>query len=134
MNGQKIELDVDHYSHYDYCIFNSINELMLFGNYKHYDKIIWIYSIQTKNNKWKCKRMYEIPHTYKFISISKYDKFYFYSNNFIYEWDLLTGKSKKIFGSKEIKYDDGLKYEYENDFVKVIKYIKVCLFKSVFYT
>ncbi|PKY27548.1 hypothetical protein RhiirB3_416120, partial [Rhizophagus irregularis] len=53
-------------------------------------KIICIYSTQTKNNKWECKRFYEIPEDYELISISKYDKVYLFSNDHIYEWNINT--------------------------------------------
>jgi hypothetical protein len=109
-NGQYINLDVNiNYKrsgrYYFYCTFNSKDELILYGLIKS-RKIILICSTQTKNNKWKCKRMYEIPYTFKFISISRYDRLYFYLNNFIYEWDLLTEKCVKIFGSNELKHRD----------------------------
>jgi hypothetical protein len=43
----------------------------------------------------------------KFISITKYDKLYLFSNNSIYEFNLITGKSIKImFIEEEIKYGD----------------------------
>ncbi|PKK75983.1 hypothetical protein RhiirC2_773001 [Rhizophagus irregularis] len=70
-------------------------------------KIILIYSTRTKNNKWKCKKLCEIPEDIEFISISKYDKLYLFSNNSIYEWDLFTEKSIKIFGN-----DEEMKYSY----------------------
>ncbi|RGB34924.1 hypothetical protein C1646_759975 [Rhizophagus diaphanus] len=62
--------------HY-YCIFNLKSEFILYSEVfatsgKH--KIIFIYSTQTKNNKWECKRFYEIPEDYELIIISKYDK------------------------------------------------------------
>ncbi|PKK63678.1 hypothetical protein RhiirC2_757928, partial [Rhizophagus irregularis] len=78
-----------------YCTFNLKGEFILysvvsntsysdFGNHR----IIWIYSTQTKNNKWKCKRFYKIPEDYGIISISKYDKVYLYSKDYIYEWNI----------------------------------------------
>ncbi|PKY52397.1 hypothetical protein RhiirA4_408264, partial [Rhizophagus irregularis] len=67
-----------------YCTFNSKGEFILysiievngiFGGLKDH-KIIWIYSTQTKNNKWECKRFYRIPKDYELINISKYNKAY----------------------------------------------------------
>jgi hypothetical protein len=132
-NNQIIKLDVLDYNYYNYyCIFNSKNEFILLGNSKNHDKVIWTYSTQTKNNKWKCKRMYKIPLTLKLIGLSNYDKLYLYSDHSIYEWDLLTEKSIKIFGSKEIKYDNGIKYDYKDCFDKVINILELFfLFKSI---
>jgi hypothetical protein len=65
--------------------------------------MIWIYSTQTKNNKWTCKRMYEIPKDFKLISVSKYNKLYLLSSiNRIYEWNLLTEKSTSMFSCEEM--------------------------------
>ncbi|PKY34005.1 hypothetical protein RhiirB3_395238 [Rhizophagus irregularis] len=67
-------------------------------------KIIWIYSTQTKYNKWECKRFYEIPYNYyEIISISKYDNVYLFSNDCIYEWNINTEKSIKIFVNNKDK-------------------------------
>ncbi|PKY39136.1 hypothetical protein RhiirA4_452289 [Rhizophagus irregularis] len=97
--NQKIKLDCDpRFSHYYYCTFNLNGEFILYGRF---DRIIFIYSTRTKNNKWNCKRMYKKQNNFKFISISKYDKLYSFSNNSIYEYNLITEKNKKIFGSKE---------------------------------
>ncbi|PKK67804.1 hypothetical protein RhiirC2_834909 [Rhizophagus irregularis] len=97
--NQKIKLDCDpRFSHYYYCTFNLNGEFILYGRF---DRIIFIYSTRTKNNKWNCKRMYKKQNKFKFISISKYDKLYSFSNNSIYEYNLITEKSKKIFGSNE---------------------------------
>lgn len=78
-------------------VWNSYND-----HFHHVGKVIWIFSTQTKNKKWICKRIYKIPEYFKLINISKYDdKLYLYSNNSIYEWDLDTGKGIKIFYNKE---------------------------------
>ncbi|PKC55015.1 hypothetical protein RhiirA1_476313, partial [Rhizophagus irregularis] len=92
-----------------YCTFNLKGEFILysvvktscgdFGN----RKILWIYSTQTKNNKWECKRFYKIPKYYGMISISKYDKIYLFSNDCIYEWNINTEKSVKIFVNNKDK-------------------------------
>jgi hypothetical protein len=106
---QKIKLDIYYGWGYHYCTFNLKGEFITY--YK--DNIIFIYSTQTKNNKWNCKRIYKIPESFlefedfKFIGITKYDKLYLFSNNSVYESDLITEKSNKILIIKEeIKYDD----------------------------
>jgi hypothetical protein len=93
--------------------FNLKDEFILYGNWEIYDrkyhkehKIIWIYSTQTKNNKWACKRIYKIPEYFELINISKYDKLYLFSNSFIYEWDLDTKESIKIFCNEEVKEEN----------------------------
>ncbi|RGB26340.1 hypothetical protein C1646_746890 [Rhizophagus diaphanus] len=60
-----------------------------------------IYSIQIKNSKCMCKRIYEISKDFQFISISKDDKLYFASNDSIYECNIFTGKSIRIFYNDE---------------------------------
>ncbi|PKK66893.1 hypothetical protein RhiirC2_784227 [Rhizophagus irregularis] len=104
-NNNKIKLDLDHDEievSYKYCTFNLKREFILCGkvlndNYR-YMNIIFIYSTQT----WTCKRMYEIPKEFNFISVSKYSKLYLLSsNNHIYEWNLLTEKSAKMFSCDE---------------------------------
>ncbi|PKY17651.1 hypothetical protein RhiirB3_468091 [Rhizophagus irregularis] len=109
-NDQQIKLDCEFGDYYNYCTFNLKNELILYNNFNRdyvMRKIILIYSTRTKNNKWKCKKLCEIPEDIEFISISKYDKLYLFSNNSIYEWDLFTEKSIKIFGN-----DEEMKYSY----------------------
>ncbi|PKC58937.1 hypothetical protein RhiirA1_427327, partial [Rhizophagus irregularis] len=101
---KKIVLDFDTeyaYTKYCYCTFNLKGEFILYSEFyfnntfgKH--KIIWIYSTQTKNNKWECKKFYRIPEDYELISISKYDNVYLVSNDYIYEWNINTEKSVKI--------------------------------------
>ncbi|EXX66834.1 hypothetical protein GLOIN_2v75200 [Rhizophagus irregularis DAOM 181602=DAOM 197198] len=91
-----------------YCTFNLKGEFILYSLvYEH--KIIWIYSTQTKNNKWECKRFYEIPKDYGLISISKYDKVYLFSNDYICEWNINTEKSVKIFVNNKDKNKFGTK-------------------------
>jgi hypothetical protein len=82
-----------------YCTFNLEGEFILYGPNDRGDenKIIWIYSTQTKSNKWNCKRFYEIPYGIELISITKYNKVYLSLIDNIYEWDILTEKSVKIF-------------------------------------
>ncbi|RIA89041.1 hypothetical protein C1645_215193 [Glomus cerebriforme] len=109
--GQEIKLNLDlcyykhNYNHYYYCTFNLRGEFIVrkrIYDQSYNPRIIWIYSTQTKNNKWMCKGIYEIPKGYEMISISKYNKLYLlFSNNHIYEWDLLTEKSIKMFSNEE---------------------------------
>ncbi|PKC58698.1 hypothetical protein RhiirA1_470586 [Rhizophagus irregularis] len=87
-----------------YCTFNLKGEFILYSDCQsNYQKIIWIYSTQTKNNKWECKRFYRIPENYELISISKYDKVYLFSNDYIYEWNINTERNVKIFGNNKNK-------------------------------
>jgi hypothetical protein len=83
------------------CTFNLKGECILYGTVGDH-KIIWIYSTQTKNNKWECKRFYRMPKDYDLISISKYDKVYLSSNVSFYEWNINTEKSVKIFNNEVI--------------------------------
>ncbi|GES97115.1 hypothetical protein GLOIN_2v1768207 [Rhizophagus clarus] len=100
--NQKIKLDCDDVYNYNYCTFNLKGELILC---EIKDNIIFTYSTQTKNNKWNCKRMYKVPEDFNFINITKYNKLYLFSKNSVYEHDLITEKSKRIFKSEEeIKY------------------------------
>ncbi|CAB4423671.1 unnamed protein product [Rhizophagus irregularis] len=82
---------------------NQVIELNLdnsdFEDFHH--KIIWIYSTQTKNNKWMCKRIYEIPKDFELIGISKNDKLYLFSNNSIYEWNILNEENIRMFKNEE---------------------------------
>ncbi|PKC09618.1 hypothetical protein RhiirA5_415411, partial [Rhizophagus irregularis] len=99
-----LEIDASNY----YCTFNSKGEFILYSlvyinrNIGEH-KIIWIYSTQTKNDKWECKRFYKIPEDYELISISKYDKVYLFSNDYIYKWNINTEKSVKIFDNNKYK-------------------------------
>ncbi|PKK59212.1 hypothetical protein RhiirC2_795153, partial [Rhizophagus irregularis] len=91
--------------------FYKNNNMLLSNNWKvHYElfhkeyKIIRIFSTQTKNNKWYGERVYEILEYFEIINISKYaDKFYLFSNNSIYEWDLDTKGGIKIFYDRELE-------------------------------
>ena len=127
-NDQKIELNLNvTFFTGSWCYnFNSKGEFIIYGNWEHSDtpstiwseyqknhKIIWIYSTKTRNNKWICKRLYEIPKNFELISISKDNKLYLFSNNYIYEWNLLTEKSIKLFGEEnnsvqKLKKDIGI--------------------------
>ncbi|RGB39340.1 hypothetical protein C1646_812052 [Rhizophagus diaphanus] len=105
-HSKKIELNLISMDSARCYAFNSKNEFILYvywieHNKFHYTecKVIQIYSTETKNNKWNCKRYYEILESFKLINISKYDKLYLLSNNSIYEWGLdaliMTKKAKK---------------------------------------
>ncbi|PKC51039.1 hypothetical protein RhiirA1_484694, partial [Rhizophagus irregularis] len=105
-NDKKFTLSFDRRIYPVYFTFNLKDEFILYSSVHSYfgsQKIIWIYSTQTKNNKWECKRFYRIPEDYEVISISKYDKVYLYSNDYIYEWNIDTEKSVKIFVNNEDK-------------------------------
>ncbi|PKY50974.1 hypothetical protein RhiirA4_467762 [Rhizophagus irregularis] len=94
-NSQEIILDCGYYCDYVYCTFNVNGELILYGS----NHTVFIYSTQTNNKKWNCKRVYKLfkdPEDFKFITISKYNKLYLFSNNSIYKWNLDTEKSIKI--------------------------------------
>lgn len=110
----KIELDCDpklsdSYIGYTYCTFNLEGDLILYYDYN-YNKVIFIYSTQIENNKWKCKKKYEIHKDFEdftLINISKYNTCYLFSNNSIYEWNIITEKSIKIlFIDEYLKYND----------------------------
>ena len=85
-----------------HCTFNVQNDLILCGNVygakeikkgmnEGKDRYIWIYSsTETENDKWMCKGIDKIPGDYDIISISKDDKIYLLSNDFIYEWSIVT--------------------------------------------
>ncbi|RGB40660.1 hypothetical protein C1646_753103, partial [Rhizophagus diaphanus] len=105
---EKIALSFDTKVDPIYCTFNLKGEFILYsevGTYFECHYIIWIYSTQTKNNKWECKRFYKILEDYEIISISKYDKAYLfsYSNDCIYELNINTEKSVKIFVNNKNK-------------------------------
>jgi hypothetical protein len=93
----------------EYCTFNLKGEFILYSLVQRYHRlhsIIWIYSTQTKNNKWECKRFYKIlryHRDHEIISISKYDKVYLVSNDCIYEWNINTERSVKIFFNNKDK-------------------------------
>ncbi|RGB25138.1 hypothetical protein C1646_772159 [Rhizophagus diaphanus] len=104
--NKKIALSFDYEVRPLYCTFNLNGEFILYSEIYTYfgrHQIIWIYSTQTKNNKWECKRFYGIPKDYELISISIYDKVYLFSNDYIYEWNINTKKSVKIFDNSKDK-------------------------------
>ncbi|GBB85295.1 hypothetical protein RclHR1_11860002 [Rhizophagus clarus] len=97
-NNKEIKLNLK--SDARYCAFNSKGEFILYG-IVHNRVSIWIFSTQTKNDEWICKRNYEIRNDSQLINISKDNKFYFAANNFIYEYNILTGKNIRIFCNYE---------------------------------
>ena len=100
MNNKDIKIELSFNEVYArYCTFNLKGEFILYD----LDGTIRIYSTQTKNNKWECKRFYRIPEDYELISISKYDKVYLVSNDYIYEWNINTERGVKIFGNNKDK-------------------------------
>jgi hypothetical protein len=107
---------------YEYCTFNLKGELIL-----NRFRSIYIYSMQTKNTTWKCKRTYRIPDYFRCISTSIYDKLYLFSNNSIYEWNLITEKGIKILGVDvdETKYKDKV-MSYVNNIFMINYYLPIC--------
>ncbi|GBC29532.2 hypothetical protein GLOIN_2v1874127 [Rhizophagus irregularis DAOM 181602=DAOM 197198] len=108
-NNQKIKLKFTRLcKNYHYCTFNLKDEFIFCsdviiaadGDFLR-QKIIWIYSTQTKNNKWECKKIYKLPRNFELISISKYDQVYLFSKSYIYLWNISTEKSIKIFINKK---------------------------------
>jgi hypothetical protein len=98
-NTQEIKLYYDENIYLNHCTFNIKGEFIICNEVLN-QKILRIYSTQTKNNKWICKQIYEIPQDYKLISISKYNKIYLLLSNCIYEWNIFTGKSVRIFANE----------------------------------
>src|SRR4051794_35533863 len=88
---QEIELYFKSYINKFNCNFNARGEFILYGN-SFKKKILWIYSTQTKSNKWICQRIYEIPYEVNLVSISKNDKIWLRINSRIHEWDIVTGQ------------------------------------------
>jgi hypothetical protein len=118
-NSQEIILDCGFYRDYVYCTFNINRELILYGS----NHTVFIYSTQTDNNKWNCKRVYRLfkdPEDFIFISISKYNKLYLFSNNSIYEWNLDTEESIKILIiDEEIKGKDWERRKYIENNIEI---------------
>ncbi|CAI2165719.1 10972_t:CDS:2 [Funneliformis geosporum] len=78
------------YSNVEYEIIDMNNPVQEIEFFK--KKILWIYSTQTKSNKWICQRIYEIPYEVNLVSISKNDKIWLRINSRIHEWDIVTGQ------------------------------------------
>ncbi|GES77116.1 hypothetical protein GLOIN_2v1874127 [Rhizophagus clarus] len=113
-NNQEIKLENLDCHHptfdYRYFTFNLNDEFIL---YERDNNIVLFYSTQTKNKKWKCKRMYKIPKDFELISVSKDDKLYLFSNDHsIYAWDLVTEKNLKILSiTEELPKDLGKRFK-----------------------
>lgn len=115
-NPQKVKLGINDGSLelIDYCTFNLKREFIVYQR-----GIVFIYSTQTKNNIWNCKRLYKLFEVH-FISITEYDKVYLFLNNIIYEFDLVTEKSTKILViDKEIKHEGVELVKYINNNIKI---------------
>ncbi|RGB28185.1 hypothetical protein C1646_768131 [Rhizophagus diaphanus] len=118
-NNQEIKLNFTMLcKNHHYCTFNLKDEFILCsdanianisGDFLR-QKIIWIYSTQTKNNKWECKKIYKLPNNFELISMSKYDQVYLFSNSYIYLWNISTEKSIKIFINKKTIEAENNKY------------------------
>ncbi|UZO24087.1 uncharacterized protein OCT59_016405 [Rhizophagus irregularis] len=109
MNNTKetIKLDLDYKFKHLYCTFDLKKEFIVIGyvlsSRERHNIMVRIYSTQSNNNEWTCKRMYEIPEDFIFVGISKYSKLYLRSsNNSIHEWNLLTGRSTSMFSYEEM--------------------------------
>jgi hypothetical protein len=111
-NGQEIELECFDNT-FKYGTFNLKGELVLLCED---NKRIFTCTTQSKNNKWKCKRIYEIPYRFDVIGMSKYDKLYVLSGKSIYEWNSISEKSIKVFDSE---YD--LKDNFLSEVINCIK-------------
>ncbi|RGB42354.1 hypothetical protein C1646_751126 [Rhizophagus diaphanus] len=113
-----------------YCTFNLKGKFVLVSRDKNINGnenyIIWFCSTQTKNNRWECKRFYRIPENYELISISKYDKVYLVSNenDYIYEWNINTEKSVKIFDNNKDRT-----YEFKTKNIRIFSNEKFNLLK-----
>lgn len=111
--GQEIKLKWPRSNNFKNGTFNLKGELLLllYNNKRHCEKI-FIYSTQTKNDKWKCKRIYEIPNSFRVIGMSKYTNLYVSSDKSIYEWNFNSEKGIKV-------------SDRDNFFSEVIKCIKL---------
>ncbi|POG64399.1 hypothetical protein GLOIN_2v1676236 [Rhizophagus irregularis DAOM 181602=DAOM 197198] len=122
---KKIALSFDKSGSVKYCTFNLKGEFILYNEYsvRYFGQLnfIWIYSTQTKNNKWECKRLYRIPKDYEIISISKYEKVYLYSNDYIYEWNINTERGLETENIGIFSNDENFIFLKIND--KIIVYL-----------
>ncbi|EXX59191.1 uncharacterized protein OCT59_012367 [Rhizophagus irregularis] len=99
-NTKEIKLYDDESIYENHCTFNVKGEFIMCNKVSN-QKILRIYSTKTKNNKWMCKQIYEIPQDYEIINISKYNKLYLLLRNCIYEWDIVTKKNIRIFADED---------------------------------
>ncbi|GBC33103.2 hypothetical protein GLOIN_2v1537213 [Rhizophagus irregularis DAOM 181602=DAOM 197198] len=95
---KEFEVDISDFG-FKYC-FSDNKKVVAFQEKIFGPCVIYISSTRTNNNKWNYKRIYERPEYLEdlnILSISKYNKLYFtLSNNSIYQFDLITKKSKEI--------------------------------------
>ncbi|CAI2168541.1 8540_t:CDS:2 [Funneliformis geosporum] len=100
MNNQdriiKLDLVLDRILSFN---FNSKGEFIITFCKKHTeDYYILFYSVQTKDNKWKCQKIYKYPtKNAELISISIYDKIWIRMGNHINECNIDTGRTKIIY-------------------------------------
>src|SRR5436305_813141 len=96
-NNKSIELDfIGNLSenHLNCCAFNIDNEFII---YDETNRIICIYD--TTSDRWRRKRTYKLPKGFTLISISKYNKIYLLSENYIYEWNYTNDTSTSIWST-----------------------------------
>ncbi|GBC40289.2 hypothetical protein GLOIN_2v1881126 [Rhizophagus irregularis DAOM 181602=DAOM 197198] len=110
-NTHEIKLYYDENIYQNHCTFNVKGEFIICNEVLN-QKILRIYSTQIKNGKWMCKQIYEIPQDFELISISKCNKLYLLSSNCIYEWNIVTEKSARIFADDE-------DYKFEEEDIKI---------------
>ncbi|CAG8444397.1 8375_t:CDS:2 [Funneliformis caledonium] len=77
------------------CNFNSKGEFIFYTTCEHH-VVIWVYSTQSKGNKWMCLKIYKLPKGTEFISISRNDKILLRMENYINEFNIETGNTKII--------------------------------------
>ncbi len=85
---QKINLYFQNGIQQFHCNFNTKGEFILYGMTEN-SEIIFVYSTLT-NNKWMCKKIYQLPKEVELISISKHDKIWLRLNNSLCEWNFPT--------------------------------------------
>ncbi|CAG8676960.1 826_t:CDS:2 [Funneliformis mosseae] len=82
------------------CNFNSKGAFIFYTTcvniYRVNVDVIWVYSTQTKGNKWMCLKIYKLPKGTEFISISRNDKILLRMENYINEFNIETGNTKII--------------------------------------
>lgn len=105
----------EHQGHRNFKIFES----KFSHKVKLYRKDKWFKWFKCSNS-WKYKINYKIVENVKFISASKYDKLYLFSNNYyIHEWNIHTKKSI-MFKNEVMKYTKSLKVIYLKLFSSIL--------------
>ncbi|PKY20430.1 hypothetical protein RhiirB3_433727 [Rhizophagus irregularis] len=120
-NTHEIKLYYDENIYQNHCTFNVKGEFIICNEVLN-QKILRIYSTQTKNDKWMCKQIYEIPQDFELISISKCNKLYLLSSNCIYEWNIVTERSVRVFADDEDYKDDESNDKNANKKNKIVIY------------